>query len=93
MNKTVKTTTRRHFSLPSPSPQPPPFRSLASYPTISVAVGVRIPPGAVLHPVVTVTVWVGMTQPVVQVGHCFLVTVLVGVLGQQSVLAGQQDQH
>lgn len=40
----------------------------------------------VLHPVVTVYVSVGITQPVVHVGHTFLVTVAVGVLGQQSVL-------
>jgi len=41
-----------------------------------------------LHPVVTVTVSVGITQPVMQVGHALGVTVLVGVTGQQSVLEG-----
>ena len=34
-------------------------------------------------------VWVGMTQPVVQVGQTFLVTVDVAVVGQQSVLFGE----
>jgi hypothetical protein len=32
---------------------------------------------------------VGITQPVVQVGHTFFVTVWVGVMGQQSVLDGK----
>jgi hypothetical protein len=41
----------------------------------------------VLQPVVWVTVSVGMTQPVGQVGHA-VVIVLVAVLGQQSVLQG-----
>jgi hypothetical protein len=61
---------------------------------MSVAVGTRIPvPGsAVLHPVVVVTVWVGMTQPVVQVGQAFLVTVAVGVCGQQSVLVDNETK-
>lgn len=40
-----------------------------------------------MHPVVTVSVSVGTTQPVVQPGHLpFSVTVAVGVCGQQSVL-------
>jgi len=41
-----------------------------------------------LHPVVTVMVSVGITQPVMQVWHARGVTVLVGVTGQQSVLEG-----
>lgn len=41
----------------------------------------------VLHPVVIVTVAVGMTQRVGQPGHV-VVTVLVDVLGQQFVLQG-----
>jgi hypothetical protein len=45
-----------------------------------------------LHPVVVVTVWVGMTQPVVQVGQAFLVTVAVGVCGQQSVLVDNETK-
>jgi hypothetical protein len=32
---------------------------------------------------------VGITQPVVQVGHTFFFTVWVGVMGQQSVLDGK----
>lgn len=44
----------------------------------------------VLQPVVMVTVAVGMTQPVGQVGH-EVVMVLVPVLGQQSVLQGTLD--
>lgn len=43
--------------------------------------------GCVLHPVVTVTVWVGITQPSTQPGQ-LAVTVWVGVCGQQSVLYG-----
>jgi hypothetical protein len=45
--------------------------------------------GVVLHPVVTVTVSVGITHVVVHVGQgSLLVKVAVGVLGQQSVLGG-----
>ncbi len=69
--------------------------SLLYCPTINVADAVRIPPpeavGVALHPVVTVMVSVGMTQPVVQVGQTFLVTVEVAVVGQQSVLRGGQS--
>lgn len=52
----------------------------------SVAVGVIFGPGPLEgHPVVTVTVWVGITQPVVQPGQS-VVTYFVGVCGQQSLL-------
>lgn len=53
-------------------------------PGVPVRTGVTV----VLQPVVMVTVAVGITQPVGQVGHGEVVTVLVPVLGQQFVLQG-----
>ncbi len=74
----------------------PPWTPFSVYcPTINVADAVKIPPpeavAVALHPVVTVMVSVGMTQPVVQVGQTFLVTVEVDVVGQQSVLSARLE--
>ena len=49
-----------------------------------VVVGLTV--AVAVHPVVTVEVQVGMTQPLGQVGHDEVVVYFVDVVGQQSVL-------